>query len=77
MTDKSVISELWLARRANRPHLFAIGTTTRTQRMELTRRAIQSQQLAGMQCGMQGAHRITFAEAFERLYGEPLEAISA
>ena len=76
MTATRLFTEVWLARRMNRAPLFE-GVTTPEVRMERVRREIRVQRIADSFAGVVDGHRITYAEAFERLYGEGLEAQDA
>jgi len=71
--------ELWLARRL-REHGARItdGVTTREERRERMRAAILENGLASVVLGRgKSGKPMTYAQAFEALYSEPLEAKSA
>ena len=68
----TTVVEAWIARRLDRPDLFA-GVTTAEDRRERVRRAIldggKSEAVAGRRPGY-GCE--TWRETFERVYGQPL-----
>ena len=65
--------EFWLARRLGNPRLFAVGATDSAQRREILRAEIVRRGFEDRYCGRVAGKEFTFAEAFERLYGEPLK----
>ncbi len=66
-------AELWLANRLKQhgPDVFQ-GLTTREDRMQRIRSAITSNQLSSVVVGKKDGKPETYAECFQRLYGEPL-----
>jgi hypothetical protein len=68
-------AEIWFAKRLVQilTPVF-VGTTDRDTRRERFRKAIIAGGLDNVVCGKRSDGKTeTFAEAFERLYGEPLE----
>lgn len=80
-----IAAELWLAQRLNRhqalvdPKGIFAGETTAEVRKARLRQVIEREQLATVVCGRDPLTRkpIRYAEAFERVYGEPFDVPSA
>ena len=76
-----IAAELWLAQRLNRhqalvdPMGIFVGETTAEARKARMREAIARHELATVICARDPATRkpIRYAEAFERVYGEPFD----
>lgn len=66
--------EAWLARRLGKHGVLVVfgGDTTPEQRMKRIRECIVNRELEAVICGHKDGKSVRYAEAFERLYGEPL-----
>jgi len=66
--------EIWMAGKLKQ-HGASIfdGLSTIEQRRERVRQLILANQLAGEKCGTREGKPVTFREAFEALYSEPLQ----
>lgn len=73
-TPKQLADELWFVGRL-RDHLAQIftGDTDPATRRERLRRAIVNAELESVILGKHAGKSETYANAFERLYGEPLQ----
>jgi hypothetical protein len=70
----TIATEVWISRRLRRPDLFA-GVTDPDARRERVRRVILDGEMAEAVAGKRkDAACETWAELFERVYGEPLVA---
>jgi hypothetical protein len=68
----TIATEVWISRRLLRPDLFA-GVTDQAERRERVRRVILDGDMAEAIAGKRrDAAYETWAELFERVYGEPL-----
>jgi hypothetical protein len=68
----TIATEVWISRRLMRPDLFA-GVTDQADRRELVRRVILDGDMAEAIAGKRrDAACETWAELFERVYGDPL-----
>jgi hypothetical protein len=73
----TIATETWIARRLQRPDLFA-GVTTPDERRERVRQAIVDGRMAMAVAGKRaGQSAETWREVFERVYGQPLAAKEA
>jgi hypothetical protein len=75
MSTKQIEGERWLANRLSRFGPFAPvfnGTTTPETRKERFRELIRERQVEHVICGSKERKPFTYAQAFERLYGESL-----
>lgn len=68
--------DLWLARRLGRNGVLVEdlfnGVTDPDERKRRLRAAILERQVADIRCGRDRGSALTYRQAFERIYGEPL-----
>lgn len=77
MIGPTITVESWIARRLQRPDLFA-GVTTPDQRRERVRQVIVDGRLEhGIAGKRDGVTCETWADLFQRVYGEPLRREAA
>lgn len=70
-----VAFEKWLITKLGAPCLFD-GTTTALERLSLARYEIRRQGIQQATAGSRNGLRETWAQLFERMYGEPLEPVA-
>jgi hypothetical protein len=75
VTDPATHVESWLCRRLQEPTLFD-GITTPEERRERVRALIERRQLhLAIAGGTNAGKPETWAELFERVYGEPVDGV--
>lgn len=68
----SLQAQIWLAKKLDKGlSVFAGDTTYEIRRMRM-RQAIREKELGDCVVGRKDGHDITYSQAFERLWGEPL-----
>lgn len=74
MTIGEIVAEQWLARRLQIGLNWDSGVTTREQRRELIRQAIERKGVADERAGWRNGHPETWSQLFRRVYRTPLQA---
>lgn len=72
MIARRMLAEAWFAKRLGRFDLFAVGATTLEQRAEIARQRIHYLHMADAPVAPWSGSTETIAQAFERLFHEPL-----